>query len=109
MKRENNNEDIFYKPNRNWCWVYAIKSKLNGELYFGSTNDLRKRLKDHNDGKVMSTSRYKPWILLYYEAYKSEKLAKDREKKIKQHGNAKRELVKRAGLKENKKMVLGLL
>lgn len=88
-------------------YVYIIKSKLNDELYFGSTSNLKKRLKDHNDGKVTLTNRYKPWVLMYYETYKSDKLARDREKKIKQHSNSKRELIKRAGLEVLKKSGAG--
>lgn len=61
----------------------------------GSTNDLKDRLKKHNEGKVFSTKRYKPWKLVYYEAYNDEKLARMREQKIKHHGNAWKQLKQR--------------
>lgn len=83
-------------------YVYVIQSKLNQEVYIGSTNNLKSRLKEHNEGKVFSTKKYKPWTLIYYEAYKSEELARAREKKLKQHGNAKRELKKRIGLSDDR-------
>jgi putative endonuclease len=78
--------------------VYLLKSKLNGELYRGSTNDLKCRFKEHNDGKVFSTKRYRPWKLIYYEAFAEEKLARLREQNLKYNGNAMHELKKRLGL-----------
>lgn len=82
-------------------YVYILKSILNSQIYLGSTNNLKKRLKDHNDGKVISSKRYMPWSLVYYEAYLSEKLARIREKKLKYHGNSIRELKKRIGVLKN--------
>jgi len=79
-------------------YVYILQSELNSELYTGSSNDLKKRFQEHNDGKVTSTKRYKPWKLIYYEAYQTEKLARIREKRLKYNGNAMRELKKRIGL-----------
>ncbi|HLA26193.1 MAG TPA: GIY-YIG nuclease family protein, partial [Patescibacteria group bacterium] len=49
-----------------------LQSKKNGEIYTGSTNDLRKRVSEHNNEKSKSTKRYAPWELIYYEAYKAE-------------------------------------
>lgn len=79
-------------------YVYILKSINHHQSYCGSTIDLRIRLKDHNDGKVFSTKRYMPWELIYYEAFKEEKLARAREHKLKHNGNAMHELKKRIGL-----------
>jgi len=79
-------------------YVYFLNSLKYNQYYVGSTNDLKKRFNEHNQGKSFYTRRYKPWKLLYYEAYPSEKLARMREKRLKQHGNAVRELKKRLGL-----------
>ena len=79
-------------------YVYVLKSKLMQEIYVGSTNDLKRRIKEHNNGVEISTKRYMPWVLRYYEAYFSEKLAGLREKRLKHNGNAIRELKKRIGL-----------
>lgn len=76
-------------------YVYLLKSKNYNEIYVGSTNDLKRRLLEHNNGKEISTKRYKPWKLTYYEAYQSEGDAREREVKLKHHGNAIRELKKR--------------
>lgn len=79
-------------------FVYLLRSKFYKKLYIGSTNDLKRRLKEHNDGRYFSTKRYKPWKLFYYEAFCRENLARMREKRLKYHGNAFRELRKRLGL-----------
>lgn len=50
-------------------YVYIIYSKSLDKLYKGSTADLRKRIKNHNQGKVISTKNGKPWLLVYYEAF----------------------------------------
>jgi len=44
-------------------YVYLLKSKMNNQIYIGSTSNLNRRLKEHNDGEVFSTKRYRPWIL----------------------------------------------
>jgi predicted GIY-YIG superfamily endonuclease len=75
--------------------VYVLKSLSFEQLYDGSTNDLRRRFAEHNNGKEFHTRKYLPWQLKYYEAYDTEKLARAREQKLKQHGNAIRELKKR--------------
>ncbi|MFZ2620963.1 MAG: GIY-YIG nuclease family protein [Minisyncoccia bacterium] len=49
-------------------YTYILKSNKNGRLYTGSTNDLRKRLKLHNDGKSNYTKKHTPYELIYYEA-----------------------------------------
>lgn len=78
-------------------YVYILQSKLNGQQYTGSTNNLKKRFQEHNDGNIISTKRYKPWKLLYYEAYIAEDLARVRERRLKYNGNAMKELKKRVG------------
>jgi len=64
-------------------YVYTIQSKKNKIVYVGYTNDLRKRLKEHNLGKVFSTKPYRPFDLIYYEAYLNKKDALGREKFLK--------------------------
>lgn len=76
-------------------YVYLIKSIKYGEIYIGSTNNLRHRITNHNNGSEISTRRYRPWQLIYYEAFRSEKDSREREMKLKHHGNAIRELKKR--------------
>jgi Predicted endonuclease containing a URI domain len=49
-------------------YVYVIKSNKDGKFYTGYTEDLRKRFREHNDGKVNSTKGRGPFDLIYYEA-----------------------------------------
>jgi putative endonuclease len=60
-------------------YVYILKSTITGELYKGSTSDLKQRFKEHNQGKTTSTKTGKPWILVYYEAFSNKKDARREE------------------------------
>jgi predicted GIY-YIG superfamily endonuclease len=57
--------------------AYILLSSKSHIFYFGSTNDLRKRLKLHNEGKVASTKPYLPWELVWYGAFTIDKKARD--------------------------------
>ncbi|MCR4334732.1 MAG: GIY-YIG nuclease family protein [Patescibacteria group bacterium] len=63
--------------------VYIIKSLAKKWYYVGSTNRIRERVKEHNDGKVRSTKHYVPFILVYTEDFNSEKEARTYERKLK--------------------------
>jgi putative endonuclease len=76
-------------------YLYILRSKKDGDLYIGSTNNLRKRIVEHNNGRTISTSLRKPLELLYYEAYKSEKDARHREKNLKLRSRALEQLKRR--------------
>jgi putative endonuclease len=65
-----------------FSYVYVLKNKDN-KLYVGLTNDLVKRVKEHNRGLVFSTKPYRPWQLIYYEACINEDDAKRRERYVK--------------------------
>ena len=60
-------------------YTYVLQSKKNAIWYTGSTNDLRKRLKLHNDGKSTYTNKFRPWQVIYYEACTTESDARSRE------------------------------
>ena len=64
-------------------YIYCLESKTYNELYFGYTKDLKRRLKEYNQGLNFSTKRYIPWKLIYYEACLNENDAKRREKYLK--------------------------
>jgi putative endonuclease len=76
-------------------YVYILKSKKYDELYIGSTNDLKRRLVEHNKGNISSTKLKKPYNLLYYEAYRAESDARRREKMLKLIGQARVHLLTR--------------
>ena len=62
-------------------YVYILYSKKLKKFYIGSTSDLKRRIKEHNDGKAVFTSSGIPWIIAYYEAF-SEKQDASREEKF---------------------------
>jgi putative endonuclease len=64
-------------------YVYALRSELDGMLYTGCTEDLRWRLRQHNEGKVPATRLRRPLKLIYYEASLSVDDAFRREKYLK--------------------------
>ena len=76
-------------------YVYVLKSSIDDELYLGSTNNLKRRLSEHQNGKSFSTKLRRPFELVYYEAYKNEKDAREREQCLKLRGNARRFLRER--------------
>jgi len=78
-------------------YIYILKSKIDNNLYVGSTNDLKRRFKEHNDGKVISTKFRKPLELIYYEAYKVERDCRKREHNLKLRSRAFAQLKKRIG------------
>lgn len=64
-------------------YTYVLQSIKDGEIYIGFTNDLKKRIVEHNRGLNFSTDRYKPWKLIYYEACLDKDDAVRREKYLK--------------------------
>jgi putative endonuclease len=74
-------------------YFYVLENRQH-ELYYGSTRDLKKRLAEHRQGKSFSTRRSE-WTLIYYEAYRDEADARLREQRIKQYGQARRQLLAR--------------
>jgi len=71
-------------------YLYILGSQKDKNIYIGSTNNLRKRLEEHNSGKVSSTKSRTPLELLYYEAYKTEQEARDREQTRRSQGRTTR-------------------
>lgn len=58
-------------------YTYILLSSKFHRFYFGYTNDLKNRLKEHNDGKVKSTKGGEPWRLVWYAAFLTEKEARN--------------------------------
>jgi putative endonuclease len=66
-------------------YVYLMQSSV-GHRYVGFTEDLKKRLWDHNKGILPNTARYRPWHLKTYLAFSCKKQALGFEQYIK-HGS----------------------
>jgi len=87
-------------------YTYVLSSERDGHFYIGTTNDLRKRLKQHVLGRVTSTAYRRPLRLAYCEACHSVDDAYRRERYLKS-GRGGRYLKQRLGawlshIRENK-------
>ena len=63
-------------------YTYVLRGIKSGRWYTGCTGDLRKRFKEHNEGKSPYTKR-DTYELIYYEACLNMKDAFTREKYLK--------------------------
>ncbi len=64
-------------------FVYVIKSTTHEFMYIGSTNDLDRRLHEHNSGFSIATKAYRPYSLITYVAVQTEAQARRLEKYFK--------------------------
>ena len=63
--------------------VYVIYSLNFDRYYIGISNNLNKRIIQHNSGKTRSTKAFIPWKVVYIEEYKTRIEARKREKYLK--------------------------
>jgi len=73
-------------------FVYILLSLKDNKLYTGFTANIRKRVKQHNNGEVESTWKRRTLILLYFEVYSNKEDALKREKYLKSGGRARRNI-----------------
>ena len=64
-------------------YIYVLLSKYDKKFYTGATSNLKRRVQEHNNGLIPSTSKRRPLKLIYYEACISKKDAFRREKYLK--------------------------
>lgn len=64
-------------------YVYVLQSEKDKNFYVGYTENLEKRLKEHNNGEVASTGNRRPLKLIYYEFCLNRFDATNREKYLK--------------------------
>jgi len=64
-------------------YVYVLFSDRDKKFYTGFTDDLKRRVAEHNAGRVRSTSDRRPLRLVYYEACLNQEDAIHREKYLK--------------------------
>ena len=76
-------------------YVYLLKSDKDNKYYIGFSGDLKRRIREHLNGQVDATKHRHPVRLIYYEAYETETLAREREAQLKQFGSAYTGLLKR--------------
>lgn len=64
-------------------FVYALKNKINLEVYVGISADPNKRLHEHNAGKNRYTKAFIPWMIFFQEIHADYAAARIREKYFK--------------------------
>ena len=62
---------------------YILYSERLDRYYVGYSNDIQRRISEHNRKKGKYTDYGIPWVLIYSEVYESKKAAMDRERYIK--------------------------
>ena len=60
-------------------YTYVLESLKDGDRYIGYTNNLKRRIEEHNKGQTFSTSFRLPFKLIYFEGCLNENDAKRRE------------------------------
>jgi putative endonuclease len=81
---------------RDYQYYVYILSSDSGTLYIGVTNNLTRRISEHQQGIIEGfTKKYKCYKLVYYEYYTDIRIAIDRETQLKKWNRLKKqELIK---------------
>ena len=61
-------------------YVYILLSEAKTRTYTGVADDVEKRLKEHNDGKVISSRPYRPYKIMHTESFETLREARQKEK-----------------------------
>ncbi|MFQ5811055.1 MAG: GIY-YIG nuclease family protein [Armatimonadota bacterium] len=72
-------------------FVYALRSESTGRFYIGTTNDVQRRLAQHQAGQSKATRGRGPWRLVHTEQYETLREARKREHYLKHSPGAGRE------------------
>jgi predicted GIY-YIG superfamily endonuclease len=74
----------------NFYYVYILVSEIDASRHYtGITEDLKNRLKAHNKGQVVHTSKFRPWRIETAVAFSSHEKAYKFEKYLKSHSGSK--------------------
>jgi len=68
-------------------FVYVLRSQKNGRYYVGCTQDVTRRVAQHDAGMTKSTKAGRPWRLVHAECHPTLSLARRRESQIKSWKN----------------------
>ncbi|MBU0708515.1 GIY-YIG nuclease family protein [Patescibacteria group bacterium] len=79
-------------------YVYILHSSKDGNLYIGVTNNLARRVEEHNRGNNRSTRYRRPLELIYSEMFLDKGAAYRREWHFKHMGVGNKEMRKLAGV-----------
>ena len=62
---------------------YVLRSELTGRFYVGHTENLTRRIFEHNNNRTQSIKNRGPWTLFYSEEYATRSEAAQRERYVK--------------------------
>ncbi len=80
-------------------YTYVLESIDFGRYYIWYSQNIEKRLEQHNTGQVRSTKHYIPYKIKYFEVFKTKTEALKREKELKKmNGNSRFKEIIRAGV-----------
>ncbi len=68
------------------CYTYILYSRKLKKFYTGQTEDLPKRLEEHNHGKTAYMKKGLPWVFVYQKEFTTRAEAMQLEKQIKKRG-----------------------
>jgi len=64
-------------------FVYVLKSKNFRKTYVGITDNIERRINQHNNGDSFYTKRFLPWVIVHKEEFNDRIDARKREKYLK--------------------------
>ena len=64
-------------------FVYVLYSQRDKKLYVGCTNNISRRITQHNHGSVLATKNRRPLVVIHSEHYKNKGDAFQRERFLK--------------------------
>ena len=70
--------------------VYVLYSEAFDQIYIGMSNNVEKRLQQHNSGQNKSTKAYIPWVVIHAEPFEFRHEARLREKYLKSYRGRKK-------------------
>jgi putative endonuclease len=65
--------------------VYILESKKSDRYYVGSTDDINRRINEHNTGRVFSTRNMRPWVVKVFVVCDSLTEARSSEYRLKKY------------------------
>jgi putative endonuclease len=68
---------------RNFVYVLGARDRGAVRTYVGWTNDVARRLRQHNSGRGARSTRGRHWVLLHVEAFPTRGEAMSREQRLK--------------------------
>jgi putative endonuclease len=78
-------------------YLYILKSSIDLGYYIGTTDNIDKRLKEHNSSKTKSIKHRIPLTVVHTEQFKTKTEARKREIQLKRNYKERKELLLKLG------------